>query len=95
MLVLKQPFPIFHGQLMFSSTRLVILFHKMATQKELGHDPKAKEMASHSGKDSTMQKISSRFFWQNIKATSKNLLRNPTNVKSSEKSENYQVSLAS
>ena len=35
--------------------------------KGLGHDPKAKVMASHCGKDSTIQKISNRFFWRNIK----------------------------
>ena len=64
----------------------------MATHKGLGHDPRAKAVASHSGKDSKMQNISRRFFWQNINSMSKNLLRNPTNIKSSEKSKKHQVS---
>ena len=35
--------------------------------KGLGHDTKAKAMALHYGRDSTIRKVSNRFFWHNIK----------------------------
>ena len=53
-----------HGQLIYNNTRLVISSTKQQhtiisdVYKGLGHDPKAKAMASHCGRDSTIQKIS-------------------------------------
>ena len=35
--------------------------------KGLGNDPKDKAVASHCGKDSSIQKVSNRFFWYNTK----------------------------
>ena len=66
-------FSILHRQLMYNNTRLVISSterqHTIISDvhKGLGHDLKAKAMASHCGRDSTIQKISNRFFWHNIK----------------------------
>ena len=63
----------FHGQLMYNNTRLLISsrerLHAIISDvhKGLGHDPKAKAMASHCGRDSTIQKISNGFFRHNIK----------------------------
>ena len=60
-------------QLMYNNTRLAISSTEQQhtiisdVHKGLGHDPKAKAMASHCGKESTIQKISNRFFWYNIK----------------------------
>ena len=53
-----------HGQLIYNNTRLVISSteqqHTIISDvyKGLRHDPKAKAMASHCGRDSTIQKIS-------------------------------------
>ena len=60
-------------QLMYNNTRLIISSTEQQhtiisdVHKGLGHDPKAKAMASHCGRDSTIQQISNRFFWYNIK----------------------------
>ena len=61
------------GQLIYNNTRLVIA----STERQhtilnnvyngLGHLPKAKTMASHYGRGLTIEKISIRFFWHNIK----------------------------
>ena len=62
-----------HGQLICKNTRLVISSAErqhtiiIDVHKGLGHDPKAKAMASHCGSDSTIQKISNTFFWHSIK----------------------------
>ena len=40
-----------------------------------GHDPKAKEMALHCPRDSTIQMISNRFFWHNIKIDVEEFIR--------------------
>ena len=70
-----------YGQLMCKNTRLVTFSterqHTIISDvhKRLGHNLNAKAMASHCGRDSTMQKISNIFFW---------LLRNVTNVRSRE-----------
>ena len=68
-----KPFSMLHGQLMYNNTKLVIFSTKrqntiiIGVHKGLGYDPKAKAMASHCGRDSTIQKISNRFFWHNIR----------------------------
>ena len=65
-------FSMFHGQLMYNNTRLFISSTEQQhiiisdIHKGLGHDTKAKAMASHCGTDSTIQKISNTFFWHNI-----------------------------
>ena len=62
-----------HGQLMYNNTRLDTSCaerqHAIISDvhRGLGHDPKAKAVASHCGRDSTIQKISNRFFCHNIK----------------------------
>ena len=62
-----------HGQLMYNNTRLVISSterqHTIISDvhKGLEHDPKTKAMVSHCERDSTIQKISNKFFWHNIK----------------------------
>ena len=64
----SKPYSILHGQLMHNNTRLVISSTKRQhtiisdIHKGLGHDPKAKTMTSHYGRDSTVLKISNRFF---------------------------------
>ena len=69
----SKPYSILHGQLMHNNTRLVISSterqHTIISDihKGLGHDPKAKTMTSHYGRDSTVLKISNRFFWHKIK----------------------------
>ena len=79
-----KPFSMLHGQLIFSNTRLVISSaerqHTIISDvhKRLGHDPKVKAMAWHRGRDSTIQKISNRFFWHNIKTN----VRSRENLKS-------------
>ena len=56
-----------YGQLMCKNTRLVIFSterqHTIISDiyKRLGHNIKAKAMASHCGRDSTMEKISNIF----------------------------------
>ena len=66
-------FSTLHGQLMYNKTRLFIsiteLQHTIISDvhKGLGHDPKAKPMTSHCGRNSDIQKISNRLFWHNIK----------------------------
>ena len=68
-----KPFSILHGQLMYQNTRLVISFterqHTIISDvhKGLGHDPKSKAMVLHCGRDSTIKKISNKFFCHNIK----------------------------
>ena len=62
-----------HGQLMYNNTRLVISSterqHTIISDVHKGseHDPKTKAMVSHCERDSTIQKISNKFFWHNIK----------------------------
>ena len=74
-------FPMLHGQLIYSNTWLVISSterqHTIISDvhKGLGHDPKAKAMASHCGRNSTIQKISNRFFWHNIKGDVKEFIK--------------------
>ena len=69
-----QPFLMLQGQLMCNNTRLVIFSterqHTIISDVHnvLGHDSKAKAMASHCGRVSVIQKISNRFFWHNIKS---------------------------
>ena len=64
---------ILHGQMVYKNTSLVICSTERQhyiisdTHKGLGHDTKAKALASHWGRDSTIQNIWKRFFWQNIK----------------------------
>ena len=66
-----------HGKLMYNNRRLVISSTKRQrtiisdVHIGLGHHPKAKALASHSGRDSTKQKISKIFFWHNIKGSVK------------------------
>ena len=55
-----KPFSIFHGQLIYNNIRLVISSTDRQrtiisdVHKGLGYDPKAKAMASHCGRDSTI-----------------------------------------
>ena len=66
-------FSMLHGQLMYNNTSLVISSterqHSIISNvhKGLAHEPRARAMASHCGRDSTIQKISNRFLWHNIK----------------------------
>lgn len=66
-------FSIIHGQLIYNNTMLFISSTEQQyimishVHKGLGHDPKAKAMASKCGRDSKIQKISNRFFWHIIK----------------------------
>ena len=43
--------------------------------KGLGHDPKAKAMSSHCGRDSAIQEILNKFFWQNTKGNVKEFIK--------------------
>ena len=68
-----KPFSLLNGQLMYKGTKQVIASSEKQTKivkdvhAGLGEDSKAKAMASHRGRDATREKISSRFFWHNIK----------------------------
>ena len=59
--------------------------------KGLGHDPKAKAMASHCGRDSTIQKILNRFFWRNIKGDVEELIKKCDQCQEQGKLKNYRV----
>ena len=48
-------------------------------------------MASRCGRDSTIQKISNRFFWDNIKGDVEEFIRNTTNVRRRKTLKKYQV----
>ena len=71
-----------HGQLIYNNTRLVISSteqqHTIISDvyKGLRHDPKAKAMASHCGRDPTIQMISNWFFWHNIKGDVEEFIKN-------------------
>ena len=86
----RKPSTMLYEQLIHKNPRLVISSterqHTIISDvhKGLGHDPKAKAIASHGGKVSATQEISNKFFWQNIRGDVKNLIRNVTNVSSKE-----------
>ena len=58
---------------MYNNTSLVISSTERQhtiirdAHEELGHDPKVNAMVLHCERDSTIQKISNRSFWHNIK----------------------------
>ena len=87
---------ILHGQMVYKNTSLVISSTERQhyiisdTHKGLGHDTKAKALASHWGRDSTIQIFEKDFSGRILKTMWKNLLRNETNVKSREKLKKYQ-----
>ena len=74
-------FSIIHGQLIYNNTMLFISSIEQQyimishVHKGLGHDPKAKAMASHCGRDSAIQEISNKFFWQNTKGNFKEFIK--------------------
>ena len=74
-------FHMLHGQLIYSNTRLVISSTERQDtiinniHKGLEHVLKVKAMASHCGRNSTIQKISNRFFWHNIKGDVKEFIK--------------------
>ena len=92
-----KPFPVFQGQLMYNDTKLVISSterqHTIISDvyKGLGHDPKAKAMILHCGRDSTIQKISNRFFWHSIKGDEKEFFNKCDQCQKQGQLKKYQV----
>ena len=68
-----KPFSMLHGQLTYNDASLVIFStepqHTIISDVHIGleHDPKAKTIISHCGRDSTMQKTSNRFLKHSVK----------------------------
>ena len=95
----SKPFSTLHWQLTYSNTGLVISSterqHTIGSKarKGLGHDSKAKAMASYCRRDSTIQKISNRFFWHNVKGDVEEFINKCYQCRKQGKLKKYQVNL--